>query len=101
MLRISSPTPGEPALTFSLDGQHFRALPGETIAAALYAAGKRAWRRSRHGDARGLLCGMGVCYDCLLTVDGTPGLRACQVEVREGMRVETNFSGPGPGDAGA
>ena len=101
MLRVSPPAPGEPALTFSLDGQPCRALPGETIAAALYAAGIRAWRRSRYGDPRGLLCGMGICYECLVTVDGTPGLRACQVEVREGMLVETNLVERGLADARA
>lgn len=102
MLRINHPpAPGEQSLTFSLDGRPCNALPGETIAAALFAAGIRGWRRSRHGDLRGLLCGMGVCYDCLVTVDGTPGLRACQVEVREGMAVETNLVERGPTDAGA
>lgn len=76
--------------TFTLDGTPYQAQPGETIAAALYAAGVRAWRRSRAGDLRGLLCGMGICFDCLVTVDGVANQRACQVLVRDGMVVVTN-----------
>ena len=85
----------EPTLIFTVDGEPLSACPGDTIAAALYAAGRRAWRRSRPGDLRGLLCGIGVCFDCLVTVDGAPGQRACQVEVRDGMAVETNIAGEG------
>jgi predicted molibdopterin-dependent oxidoreductase YjgC len=81
------------AFFLTVDGKPVRAMPGETLAAALYAAGIRAWRRSRQGDPRGLLCGMGVCYDCLVTVDGVPGQRACQVEVRPGMVVSTGLRG--------
>jgi predicted molibdopterin-dependent oxidoreductase YjgC len=81
----------ERTLSFIVDGTPCIAYPGDTIAAALYAAGRRAWRRSRHGDLRGLLCGIGVCFDCLVTVDGIPNQRACQVEVRDGMAVETNL----------
>jgi predicted molibdopterin-dependent oxidoreductase YjgC len=82
------------AVTFQVDGESQPAYLGDTIAVALYRAGRRAWRQTQAGDWRGLLCGMGTCYDCLLTVDGVPGLRACQVLVREGMRVETNRQGP-------
>jgi len=82
---------GEPGFHFWLDGTPIQALPGDTLASALYAAGIRAWRRARPGDERGLLCGMGVCFDCLVTVDGMPGQRACQVLARPGMKVETNL----------
>ncbi len=78
------------AISFSVDGEPCAAYPGDTIAAALYACGIRAWRRARSGEARGLLCGMGVCLDCLVTVDGVPNQRACQVEVRAGMAVMTD-----------
>ena len=76
---------------FFVDGEQCLAYAGDSIAVALYRSGKRAWRRSRAGDARGLLCGMGTCYDCLLTVEGVPDLRACQVLVREGMEVRTGL----------
>jgi hypothetical protein len=66
------------------------AYEGETVAAALLADGRRAFRRTvRRGEPRGLLCGMGVCFDCLVRVDGRPNVRACQTPVAEGMRVET------------
>jgi predicted molibdopterin-dependent oxidoreductase YjgC len=79
------------SFTFTLDGAPVQSLPGDTLASALYAAGIRAWRRSRHGDERGLLCGIGLCFDCLLTVDGVENQRACQVLARAGMRIETNL----------
>ncbi len=74
---------------FTVDGEPWSAYPGDSVAAALYAYGKRSWRISRSGDARGLLCGMGICFDCLIMIDGTPNIRACQAEVYEGMVVET------------
>jgi predicted molibdopterin-dependent oxidoreductase YjgC len=76
-------------LTIRVDGEPIQARPGETIAAALYAAGIRSWRVSRHGDRRGLLCGMGTCCDCLLTVDGRTNVRACQELVAEGQVIQT------------
>jgi predicted molibdopterin-dependent oxidoreductase YjgC len=84
--RKTSPQDG--AFNILVNGVETPAYPGETIAAALYAAGVRAWRTSRSGEARGLLCGMGVCYDCLVTVDGVPNVRACQMLVEPGMVVE-------------
>ena len=79
------------AITFSLDGESIQAYEGDTIAGALYAAGRRAWHRSRYGDERGLLCGIGYCFDCLVTVDGRSDLRACQTLVKEGMVVTTDL----------
>jgi predicted molibdopterin-dependent oxidoreductase YjgC len=79
------------AITFSVDGELLPAFPGDTIAGALYAIGRRAWHRSRYGDERGVLCGIGYCYDCLVTVDGKPDLRACQTLVKEGMVVTTDL----------
>jgi predicted molibdopterin-dependent oxidoreductase YjgC len=79
-------------VTFTLDGEPIRACEGDTIAAALYASGIRAWRRSHYGDERGLLCGIGYCFDCLVTVDGRPDIRACQTLVKEGMVVTTNLN---------
>jgi predicted molibdopterin-dependent oxidoreductase YjgC len=91
-MRFSPNASGEDHLfTFTLDGAPVQALPGDTLASALYAAGIRAWRRSRYGDERGLLCGIGLCFDCLLTVDGVANQRACQVLAQAGMQVETNL----------
>jgi D-hydroxyproline dehydrogenase subunit alpha len=83
----------EPAWwVFSFDGRPVQALPGDTVAAALYRAGIRAWRRARNGERRGLLCGMGICFDCLVTVDGQPGARACLTPVVDGMRIESGMA---------
>jgi predicted molibdopterin-dependent oxidoreductase YjgC len=77
-------------LTITVDGSALAAHEGESIAAALIASGRRATRSTaRTGEPRGYFCGMGVCQDCLVTVDGLPNVRACMTPVREGQRVET------------
>lgn len=73
--------------TMEVDGQPVTAYEGETVAAALLAAGYRTFRHTAHGQPRGLFCGIGVCFDCLVTIDGRPHLRACQTLARPGMRV--------------
>jgi predicted molibdopterin-dependent oxidoreductase YjgC len=78
-----------PAITITVDGVPLSAYEGETIAGALLASGRRAWRHTRHGQPRGLYCGIGLCFDCLVTVNGTPNLRACLTPVTAGMVVET------------
>ena len=72
-----------------VDGRPTEAESGESLLAALWNAGARAVRTSVTGEARGPLCGMGTCFECRVTVDGRPGVRACLETVREGMRVET------------
>ncbi len=72
-----------------LDGQPTPALEGETVAAALTAAGRIALRRTEHDEPRGLYCGMGACFECRVTIDGVPGQRACLATVKPGMRVAT------------
>ena len=80
---------GEP-FAFQADGEPVTAYPGETIAAALLAAGRRRTRlTTRRGEPRGLYCGMGVCFECVMVVDGRPNVRACMTEAAPGMRVET------------
>ena len=90
-MRLSHQTirPTGTPITFHFDGQEIAALEGETIAAALSAAGIVAFRRTASGAPRGLHCGMGACFDCLVTVDGRIGQRACMTKVAAGMRVAT------------
>jgi glycine/D-amino acid oxidase-like deaminating enzyme len=71
------------------DDRPIAALAGETIAAALSAAGIFAFRRTPSGAPRGLHCGMGACQDCVVTVDGRIGQRACVTPVRAGMVVRS------------
>lgn len=59
-----------------------------SLAAVLLNAGYAGFRRSVRGDARGPVCGMGTCFECRVTVDGAPGVRACLAPVHEGMRVD-------------
>jgi len=79
------------SITITVDDRPLVARPGQTVAAALMAAGWKAWRRSLRGHPRGVFCGIGVCYDCLVTINGEPNVRACQTPVAEGMVVETSL----------
>ena len=75
-------------VSFTCDGQEISAYEGETVAAALMAHGQRVLRTtSRESQPRGVFCNMGICFDCLVEIDGRPNLRACQCLVSEGMRV--------------
>jgi predicted molibdopterin-dependent oxidoreductase YjgC len=75
---------------FTFDGETIEALEGETIAVALYAAGKSTLRTTqRKSEPRGLFCNMGVCFECLVEVDRHANLRACQTVVQAGMQVKT------------
>ncbi|MBI1734605.1 MAG: (2Fe-2S)-binding protein [Candidatus Rokubacteria bacterium] len=76
-----------------VDGRPVEAYAGESVAAALLAAGLRTFRTTDRDVApRSYYCGMGVCHDCLVAVDGVPYVRACLTPVREGMRVESQPS---------
>ncbi len=88
-MRIESETERGQPVTISVDGEPVQAFTGETIAGALLAAHRRAWRRTPQGKRRGLFCGMGICFDCLVTVDGVPNVRACLAPIAEGMVIET------------
>ena len=88
-MRIELETQRGQAVTITVDGTPVQAYPGETIAGALLANGRRAWRRTESGQPRGLFCGMGICFDCLVAVDGVPNVRACVTPVVDGMVVET------------
>ena len=76
-------------VTFTFDGRDVSGFEGDTIGSALFAGGQRTFSRSfKYHRRRGLLCCAGQCPNCLVSVDGAPGVRACTEPVREGMRVE-------------
>lgn len=76
--------------TIRFDGSEIGCRPGWTVGAALTAAGVRSWRSTRReGRPRGLFCGIGVCFDCLVTVNGQPSVRACLAPARPGDVVRT------------
>lgn len=78
----------EHAITVTFEGRPIRARRGETIAAALTAAGVLGLRRTRTGGERGIFCGMGVCQDCRVIVDGRHGLRACMTPITAPVAIE-------------
>ena len=88
----SSDRPGN-RVHATFDGAPLEAEAGTSVAAALIATGTRSWRTTRDGRQRGLFCGIGVCFDCLVEIDGESGQRACMIPLAEGMDVRS-ASGP-------
>ena len=85
---------GETGETVSLkvDGKPIRARSGDTVAGAMLAAGIDRFRTTPVSDSpRAPYCLMGVCFDCLVSIDGVGSRQACLIEVREGMAVETQL----------
>lgn len=76
-------------LTIFVNGRAVEAREGTTVAAALLNAGVPGFRRSVEGEMRGPVCGMGVCMECRVTIDGEAQVRSCQRLCRDGMEVET------------
>jgi sarcosine oxidase subunit alpha len=86
-LRIASAARGR-EITIGVNGRACSAVEGETVHAALWAAGIRGLRKTaKTGEPRGIFCGMGVCYDCLVTIDGVPNQRACMTLVEDRMEI--------------
>ncbi|MDN3496695.1 (2Fe-2S)-binding protein [Planococcus sp. APC 4015] len=82
-----------------IDGRPAEAYEGESVAAAVMADRGLGLRVTDRGDRRGFYCGMGVCFDCVMVIDGVPQTRTCVTWVREGMTIE-HQEGAGPRDAG-
>ena len=82
------------SFTIEFDGRPIEAFPGESVGAALVAAGVLAFRIAGDGSARGPVCNIGVCWECRCVIDGEPNRRACRTEARPGMTVATQ-EGPG------
>jgi len=77
-------------VTLTVDGRAIEARAGDTVAAALLAAGIVTFRTTPvSGAARGPLCLMGVCFECLVAIDGAGSRQACLTPVSDGMTVET------------
>ena len=73
-----------------IDGTLRQAFEGETVASVMLANGERTLRNTRKAhDPRGIFCGIGVCYDCLVVVDGRSNVRACMTRAVSGMKVQT------------
>ena len=77
-------------VTITVDGRSVAARAGDTVAAALLAHGSEPYRTTAiSGEPRAPYCMMGVCFDCLVTIDGVGNRQACLIPLRAGMRIET------------
>jgi aerobic-type carbon monoxide dehydrogenase small subunit (CoxS/CutS family) len=77
------------SIEFTFDDQTITAISGQSIGAALLAANQRTLRKTRFNNKdRGVFCGIGVCFDCLVVVDGVSNQRACLIEAKPGMKVQ-------------
>ena len=78
------------SVSVSINGMRVTVRPGSTVAAAVMLSGAVSFRRSVTGEARAPLCGMGVCFECRVTIDGQAHPRSCQILCRNGMDVRTD-----------
>jgi predicted molibdopterin-dependent oxidoreductase YjgC len=77
-------------VTLHVDGRRVTVPRGTVVAAAVARAGVAGFRRSVSGTPRGPLCGMGICFECRVTIDGEPHVRSCLLPCAEGMEVRTD-----------
>lgn len=88
----------QPQVTIEFEGEPLAARRGDSVAAALLAADQWTFRTTPvNGKARGPFCMMGVCFDCLVEIDGIANCQACMISVRDGMRIKRQ---QGAGDIG-
>jgi sarcosine oxidase subunit alpha len=78
------------SVKLTVNGVAVAAPVGAMVSTAVAMAGASAFRRSVSGEPRGPLCGMGICFECRVTIDGRAHCRSCQVVCREGMEVRSD-----------
>lgn len=79
-------------VTFSFDGKELSSYEGESIAAALKAAGVMVHRyTAKQHKPRGIFCAIGRCTDCVMIVNGVPNVRTCVTPLEEGMQIQTQY----------
>jgi predicted molibdopterin-dependent oxidoreductase YjgC len=76
-------------LAVKIDGRPVAVPEGTSVAVAMYLSGSKVFRHSVTGQPRAPLCGMGICFECCVTVDGARNIRSCMTPCREGMEVST------------
>lgn len=76
-------------LRITVDGEPVDGVAGQTIAGVLLGADRSSWRHGPSGAARGVFCGIGVCFDCLVTVNGDRDVRACRRRAEDGDAIST------------
>ena len=86
---LAASTPNASLLAVTIDGKPFAARDGDTVAATLLAAGLADCRTTPvSGSARGPFCMMGICFDCLVVIDGRPNQQSCMIPAHDGMQIE-------------
>ena len=86
--RMNNSITGSKTVTLTIEGKEIAAFQGDTVAAAMLAAGFVSTRTTPVSEQRRApYCMMGICFDCLVEINSIPNQRACQVLVQEGMRV--------------
>lgn len=78
------------AVTLSVNGVPVTVSAGTLVATAVMISGAVSFRKSINGEPRGLLCGMGVCFECRVTINGLTHCRSCQIPCQTGMDVWTD-----------
>lgn len=87
------------SIRMSFEGETVLARPGESVAAALLAQSGNATRQTPvNGTGRTAFCMMGVCFDCLVTIDGRQNMQACMTPAREGMVIQRQLGARRIGD---
>lgn len=95
MLRRLRPNADGGSIRLTIAGEEVTAVEGESVAAAALAAGVLPTRRAPvSGAPRAPYCLMGVCFECLMTIDGAPNVQACMVPARDGMTVSPQLARP-------
>ena len=74
-------------ISFEFEGKILNAYPGDSVAAALTSYGIMDLRETASGESRGIFCGMGVCHECLVDIDGEQNKRACMTKLKNGMKI--------------
>ena len=75
-------------ISFTFNGEAFTGLSGQSIAAALLSHGVRELRMTRFNkEPRSIFCGIGICFDCVVTIDGVANQRSCLVAISEGAKI--------------
>jgi sarcosine oxidase subunit alpha len=77
-------------VTLAVNGRMVTVPAGAMVSAAVALAGVSAFRKSVTGEPRAPLCGMGICFECRVTINGRPHCRSCQIPCEESMEVRTD-----------
>lgn len=77
-------------IKLQINGEDFSVLNGSTVATAIFASDAKSFRQSVSGESRFPLCGMGICFECRVSINGVKHQRSCQILVSEGMEISTD-----------